>query len=90
MRQVLWPVIRWGAMIALDLAVRHPHLVKGVAALNAIYRRSPKAAEAVRRRATELSATGDSDPEATLTRWFGDRDTPERRACREWLTGVGH
>ena len=77
-----------GAMIALDLAVRHPHLVKGVAALNAIYRRSPKAAEAVRRRATELSAAGDSDPEATLTRWFADRDTPERRACREWLTGV--
>lgn len=77
-----------GAMIALDLAIRHPHLVKGVAALNAIYCRGPKAAEAVRRRAKDLSATGHSDPEATLTRWFADKDTPERRACREWLTGV--
>ena len=77
-----------GAMIALDLAVRHPHLVKGVAALNAIYRRSPKAAEAVRRRAADLSATIPTDPEATLTRWFADRDTAERRACREWLSGV--
>ena len=81
-----------GALIALDLAVRHPHLVRGVAALNAIYRRSTRAAEAVRRRAATLSASDQADPEATLTRWFADQDTAERRACREWLTGVatGH
>ncbi len=77
-----------GAMIALDLAVRHPQLVQGVAALNAIYCRSPKAAEAVRRRAADLSTTELADPEATLTRWFADQDTAERRACRKWLTGV--
>ena len=77
-----------GAMIALDLAVRHSHLVRGVAALNAIYCRNPKAAEAVRRRAADLTDTGLADLEATLTRWFADQDTAERRACREWLTGV--
>ena len=77
-----------GAMIALDLAVRLPHLVMGVAALNAIYCRSPRAAGDVRRRAADLSAAGHSDPEATLTRWFADQDTAERRACRKWLTGV--
>ena len=81
-----------GAMIALDLAVRHPHLVKGVAALNAIYCRSPEAVEAVRRRAADLSAMERADPEATLTRWFADQDTAERRACRAWLAEVpaGH
>ncbi len=77
-----------GAMIALDLACRHPHLVRGVAALNAIHRRSPKAAEAVRRRAADLSATEPADPEPTLRRWFADQDTAERRACREWLIGL--
>lgn len=77
-----------GAMIALDLAVRHPHLVEGVAALNAIYRRGPKAAEAARRRAAVLSATDPADPEDTLTRWFADQETAERRACRGWLTEV--
>ncbi|MYH57730.1 MAG: alpha/beta fold hydrolase [Boseongicola sp. SB0675_bin_26] len=77
-----------GAMIALDLAIRHPHLVKGVAALNAIYRRSPKAAEAVRRRAADLFATELADPETTLARWFAGQDTAERRACRAWLAEV--
>ena len=77
-----------GAMIALDLAARHSHLVRGVAALNAIYCRGPEAAEAVRRRAADLSATEQSDPDATLTRWFADQDTAERRACGKWLTEV--
>ena len=77
-----------GAMIVLDLAARYPHLVRGIAALNAIHCRSPKAAEAVRRRAAALTAKEQADPEATLTRWFADQDTAERRACREWLTDV--
>ena len=77
-----------GAMIVLDLAARYPHLVRGIAALNAIHCRNPKAAEAVRRRAAALSAKERADPEATLTRWFADQDTAERRACRKWLTDV--
>ena len=36
-----------GAMIALDMAVRHPEMVRGVAALNAVFERDAAAAAAV-------------------------------------------
>lgn len=76
-----------GAMIALDLASRHPDLVRGVAALNAIYRRDPVAANAVRARARALDRA-DPDPRPTLQRWFGAGPSPCRAACQRWLTGV--
>lgn len=74
-----------GALIALELASHRPDRVCGVAALNAVFQRNPAAAAAVRARAESL--TGDSlpDPDPTLTRWFGASDTPERRACDQWL-----
>lgn len=74
-----------GAMIALDLAVRHPGTVVGVAALNAIYRRSAVAARAVRARADRLDGVSPADAEGPLTRWFGETQTPERAACAAWL-----
>ena len=77
-----------GAMIALDLAVRFPDKVRGVAALNAIYRRSPEAAAAVRERADGLDGESRPDPTGTLARWFGDEASPEAEACRAWLTAV--
>ena len=77
-----------GAMIALDLAIRNPDAVRGVVALNAIYRRSAAAGEAVRQRAGRLDGTQVPDPEPTLTRWFGDRASPERDACAGWLRSV--
>ncbi|WP_422378277.1 alpha/beta fold hydrolase [Roseibium sp.] len=77
-----------GAMIALDLAIRSPDAVRGVVALNAIYRRTAAAGEAVRHRAGQLDGVRVPDPEPTLTRWFGDRASPERNACAGWLGSV--
>jgi pimeloyl-ACP methyl ester carboxylesterase len=75
-----------GALIALDLAIRYPERVRGVAALNAIYRRTPQARRAVQQRAASLDGIGVADPTTTLIRWFGDVCSAESDACRNWLT----
>ena len=77
-----------GAMIALDLAVRYPQSVLGVAALNAIYRRGVTAQKAVIARAKALNANALPDPEPTLERWFGNTESAARAACRAWLMDV--
>ncbi|WP_417523926.1 alpha/beta fold hydrolase [Marinovum sp.] len=77
-----------GAMIALDLACRVPERVRGVAALNAVFERDAKAAAAVQARAEALDGETPADPEPTLTRWFGNAETPARAACRDWLSTV--
>ncbi|MEM6678407.1 MAG: alpha/beta hydrolase [Pseudomonadota bacterium] len=73
-----------GAMLALQIAAQECSVV-GVAALNAIYRRSPDAREAVRRRAAALDGHTLPDPTPTLTRWFGAVESRERCACADWL-----
>ncbi|MEM6374128.1 MAG: alpha/beta hydrolase [Pseudomonadota bacterium] len=78
----------FGAMIALDLAVKHPHQVSGVAALNAIYGRDPMARAAVIERADHLDDTVAPDPALPLQRWFGAAQTPQRDACAHWLGTV--
>ncbi|MCK0171131.1 alpha/beta hydrolase [Aliiroseovarius sp. S1123] len=77
-----------GAMIALDMAIRYPEKVRGVVALNAIFRRRPDAAEAVQARAASLDGVSMADPHGTLERWFGTDASPERDACHGWLTEV--
>ncbi len=77
-----------GAMIALDLARMVPDRVRGVAALNAVFHRSPEAKAAVLARAEELSGTVRPDPEPTLRRWFGEAETEARWVCRAWLEGA--
>ncbi|MCC5960126.1 MAG: alpha/beta hydrolase [Rhodobacteraceae bacterium] len=77
-----------GAMIALDLAARYPEQVRGVVALNAVFRRSPAAKKAVAARLAALDRRMIPDPKATLTRWFGDTPSAERTACDEWLRAV--
>lgn len=77
-----------GAMIALDMAMRHPSRVRGVAALNAIFQRAPEAASAVRARADSLDGTTVANPSAPLERWFGTAPSPEREACESWLTAT--
>ena len=74
-----------GAMIALAVAAQAPALVHGVAALNAIYRRSQSAATAVQARAKVLATSGASDPAPTLARWFTDLQSPAALACGAWL-----
>ena len=81
-----------GAMVALGIAARWPGHVTHVAALNAIYRRSPQAAKAVQARAAALSVSAVSDPDPTLERWFGAQPAgalaQSAQACREMLTTV--
>lgn len=78
----------FGAMIALDIAIRHPHKVTGVAALNAIFRRGVQAAAAVQARAQSLDGVHTANPDAPLVRWFGEKDSPEKMACHRWLSNV--
>lgn len=77
-----------GAMLALNLARMVPDKVRGVAALNAIFRRGSEAKTAVLARADALCGAAWPDPERTLRRWFGEADTEARRACRAWLEGA--
>ncbi|MEY1554143.1 alpha/beta fold hydrolase [Yoonia sp. R2331] len=77
-----------GAMIALEVASRHPGKLCGVAALNAIFERDPVASAAVQARAAALDGVSAVDPALTLQRWFGEADSAERRACEAWLRGV--
>lgn len=78
-----------GALIALDLAVRHPQNVSAVAPLNAVFRRTSAASAAVKKRAGELALGGATDSSATLERWFGASPNPEyltaRDACEKML-----
>ena len=77
-----------GAMMALDLAARYPQKIRGVAALNAIYRRSEAAKQAVLTRAASLDGVSMADTEPTLIRWFGETPSPARTACKDWLIHV--
>jgi len=77
-----------GALIALHFAASgHPN-VKGVAALNAIFKRPEAARHAVLSRAQALDEQNANDPSLTLKRWFADQASPERDACARWLQEV--
>jgi pimeloyl-ACP methyl ester carboxylesterase len=75
----------FGAMIALELTARHPQLVRGVVALNAIYRRDQDAKAAVTARANSLDGVSVADLAGPLNRWFGEDASAEREACGSWL-----
>ncbi|WP_394688610.1 alpha/beta fold hydrolase [Hoeflea sp.] len=78
----------FGAMIALDMATRHPGKVVAVAALNAIFQRDTAAKADVRARAESLDGVTVADPTSTLNRWFGSDTSAERDACQGWLCEV--
>lgn len=62
-----------GALVALEFALRHPQRTLRVAALNAVFRRTPEQRAAVLARAEALARGGvGSTVDATLERWFGD------------------
>jgi len=79
-----------GAMIALEIAASLPDKISGVAALNAIFRRSEAATKAVQNRAAQLDGATQIDPTSTLERWFGARPVGDMQkaaeACGAWLT----
>lgn len=75
-----------GALIALGLAVDHPALLRRMAALCAVYRRSAQARAAVIARADDI-ARGAGDLAAPLDRWFED-DSPLRAQVAGYLATV--
>jgi pimeloyl-ACP methyl ester carboxylesterase len=62
-----------GALVALEFALRYPQRTPRVAALNAVFRRTPEQRAAVVARAEALAREGVGSTIApTLERWFGD------------------
>lgn len=78
-----------GALIATGLAADYPELVRRVAVLNAVHRRTPEARAAVTARA-EAMANGIFDAQAPLARWFSDSpaDAAPRAQTAQWLAEV--
>lgn len=82
-----------GALVALEFALTRPQRTLSVAALNAVYDRTPAQREAVMSRAATLSdAPAAAGVDATLSRWFGDpvpgHLTQAAQAVRDLLLSV--
>ncbi|MBN3758232.1 alpha/beta fold hydrolase [Paraburkholderia sp. Tr-20389] len=82
-----------GALVALEFALAHPQRTLSVAALNAVYDRTPAQREAVMTRAATLGdAPAVAGVDATLSRWFGDpvpgHLTQAAQAVRDLLLSV--
>lgn len=76
-----------GALVSAGLAVERPDLVRRLAMLNAVYRRSPEARAAVIARADEI-AGGEGDAEGPLARWFGPNHVAIRNKVARWLQQI--
>lgn len=76
-----------GALIATGLAVDCPELIRRVAVLNGVHRRTPEARAAVEARAGDIAA-GRYDIDAPLSRWFGAGDGAIRAQVAGWLHAV--
>lgn len=76
-----------GALIAGGLAVERPDLIRRVALLNGVHRRSPEARAAVLARAQAIAA-GRAGIEDPLSRWFGPGDEAVRDRVAGWLREV--
>ncbi|MBN9222574.1 MAG: alpha/beta fold hydrolase [Mesorhizobium sp.] len=71
-----------GALVAQELALRAPERVRRIVSLNAVFRRPPELAEAVRQRASALTGRSDATGTAkTIARWFGDPVPAELEAA---------
>jgi len=76
-----------GALIAAGVAIDHPDLVRRVALLNGVHRRTAEQRQAVLARAAEISR-GDLNIDGPLSRWFAT-DYPEvRQTVAGWLASV--
>ncbi len=78
-----------GSLIAAGVAATRPNLVRRVAVLNGVYRRTGEAREAVLRRAAELRS-GTIDVATPLRRWFNAEEAQQLAAQRvaAWLEAV--
>lgn len=76
-----------GALIASGLAIERPDLVRRVALLNAVHRRTPEALAAVLERAEGI-AEGRTGVESALGRWFGPDDEVVRDHVADWFRTI--
>ncbi|MBJ9985280.1 alpha/beta hydrolase [Acinetobacter sp. S40] len=78
-----------GSLITTGVSATRPDLVKRMAVLNGVYKRTSEAKDAVIQRAEELK-TGHIDIETPLQRWFGDREIERQAALKvkSWLENV--
>ncbi|WP_428030441.1 alpha/beta fold hydrolase [Ancylobacter sp.] len=82
-----------GALVALDTALAHPSRVRGVAALNAVFCRTPEQRAAVLARATALAGEGSAASReeswvAAVRRWFGADIPPSLQTAAERVSGL--
>ena len=79
-----------GALLSLSLAKEYPELCLAIVPMNAIYKRSEDAKQAVRNRASSLNQLSHADACAPISRWFGDslsvQDELHAQLCRDWLS----
>lgn len=78
-----------GSLIAAGVAVTRPDLVRRVAVLNGVYRRTAQARQAVLHRAAELRS-GAIDVKTPLRRWFNSEEAQQTAAhqVESWLKSV--
>lgn len=78
-----------GALLAAGLTIEEPQLVRRLAVLNGVFRRSAEARAAVLARADQIAA-GEMDVHGPLNRWFTDRPTEReaRSSVAGWLEKV--
>ncbi len=75
-----------GGLVALGLALEHPHRILRVAVLNSVCERSPEARKAVEARAAEIALSKScGDIEQPIRRWLGATETPLHARLRHWL-----
>ncbi|MGA0560869.1 alpha/beta fold hydrolase [Ancylobacter sp. VNQ12] len=78
-----------GALVALEVALAHPTRVLGVAALNAVFCRTPEQRAAVAQRAATLAEEGSAaSHEAAVRRWFGEPVPEELEATAARVAGL--
>jgi len=79
-----------GALLALSLAKEYPELCLAIVPMNAIYKRSDDARQAVRNRASSLNQLSHTDACAPISRWFSEspslQDEFHAQLCRSWLS----
>lgn len=78
-----------GSLITTGVSATRPDLVKRMAVLNGVYKRSAEAKDAVIQRAEALK-TGHIDIETPLQRWFGQSEVERQAASKvkSWLQQV--
>jgi pimeloyl-ACP methyl ester carboxylesterase len=78
-----------GALVALEFALGRPHRTMRIAALNAVFMRTPEQKAAVMARAAALKDVGvNATVESTIARWFGTPVPDALRASADMIAGI--